>query len=76
MLIQRMADWLERKYLSQNTLSARARLPWPSVWYKAIASSANPATASSRTRSGRQNQPSQIMAGMAASRMPFSYTSM
>jgi hypothetical protein len=27
-LIQRMADWLDRKYLSQNTLSARARLPW------------------------------------------------
>ena len=28
MLIQRMADWLERKYLSQKTLSARARSPW------------------------------------------------
>ncbi len=28
MLIHRMADWLDRKYLSQNTSSARASDPW------------------------------------------------
>ena len=48
-LIQRMADWLDRKYLSQNTLSARARLPW----YDQMASRAKPATVSISTRSGR-----------------------
>src|SRR3569833_509884 len=70
-LIQRIADWLEKKYFNQKTLSARAS--WPS--YEAIASSEMQATAIINTRSGRQNQPSQIAAGMLANRMPFSYTS-
>jgi hypothetical protein len=76
MLIHRMADWLERKYLRPNTVSARARLPAPSCWYSPRARSATAATASISVRSGRQNQPSQTVQGMAPSKMPFSYTSM
>ncbi len=76
MLIHRMADWLDRKYLRPNTVSARARLPAPSCWYSPIAISATAATMSISARSGRQNQPSQTMLGMVPSRMPFSYPSM
>ena len=67
-LIQRMADWLERKYFSQNTLSARARL----LSYETIASSENAATASISTRSGRQYQPSQMAEGTTPTRIAFS----
>ncbi len=76
MLIHRMADWLERKYLRPNTVSARARLPPSPSWYRPSASNENAATASISAASGRQNQPSQIKLGMAHSRMPFSYPSM
>ena len=72
MLIHRMADWLDRKYLRPNTVSARARLPAPSCWYRPMAMSATAATTSISTRSGRQNQPSQMVHGMAPSKMPFS----
>jgi len=71
MLIHRMADWLDKKYLSQKTLSAFARLPW----YDTMASNENPATTSISARRGRQNQPRATAPGMAASKMPFSYTS-
>ena len=41
-----------------------------------MASSATAATMSISARSGRQNQPSHTVHGIAPSRMPFSYTSM
>ncbi|MDT4853803.1 hypothetical protein FQZ97_880810 [compost metagenome] len=46
------------------------------VWYSQIASNASAPTATVRTRSGRQNQPNQIIEGTAPIRMPFSYPSM
>ena len=72
MLIHRMADWLDRKYLSQNTVSPRRRSPW----YDTMASSDRAVTTSIRLRSGRQAQASQTSAGTAAMKMPLSYTSM
>ena len=51
---------------------ASAKLPAPSCWYRPMAMSATAATTSISTRSGRQNQPSQMVHGMAPSKMPFS----
>ncbi|MNV97591.1 hypothetical protein D3C71_1927330 [compost metagenome] len=67
-----MADWLDKKYLSPNTVSARAKVPAPSCWYKPIAISATAATTSIRARKGRQNHPNQTVKGIAPSKMPFS----
>jgi len=76
MLIHRMADWLDRKYLRPNTWSERASRACPSgPWYSQMASSDRAATDSISLASGRQNQPSQIRPGTAPIRMPFSYTS-
>ena len=72
MLIHKMADWLERKYLSQNTLSAFSKVPW----YDTIPNTDNTPTTTIRVRKGRQNQPIMMALGMAPSKMPLSYTSM
>ena len=72
MLIQRMADWLDRKYLRPNTVSERASCAPSGPWYSAMASSDSPATTSISARSERQNQPSQMAAGMVPTRMHFS----
>ena len=68
MLIHKMADWLERKYLSQNTVSALARLPW----YALMASKDRPAATTMRACKGRQNQHSATVKGKVASKMPCS----
>src|SRR5574343_1044553 len=57
-LIHKIADWLERKYLSRNTWSARASWACPSTWYRLIASRDNKATTTVSWRKGRQNQAS------------------
>src|SRR3569832_1213953 len=67
-----MAAWLEIRYLRKKASSMRARLSW--YWLMA-----NRLTAPTTMKSGRndfQNQPNTASAGMAASRMPFSYGSM
>src|SRR5574340_309960 len=66
-----MAAWLEIRYLRKNASSMRARLPW--YWL-----TANRLSAPTMMKSGRndfQNQPNAATAGMATSRMPFSYGS-
>jgi hypothetical protein len=71
-LIHRMADWLDRKYFSQNTCSARAKSPW----YEMMPISEPTVTTNISARNGRQNQPIAMAAGMTPSKIPFSYTSM
>ena len=67
-LIHRMADWLDRKYLSQNTVSALPRSPW----YELMASKEAAATTTASKRNGRQNQPRPTIAASAATRIGFS----
>ena len=72
-LIQRIADWLERKYFNRKTWSARARSAAPSgVWYSEIPSNDSAATPTINTRKGRKNQPSQMTEGTVPTRMLFS----